>query len=153
MTWRTWSMWNVEIWQFLAIMIMVCWSRSVRQFSDLWYLKFNFQQRRVADCWLTRLIKGPPYGFGRHKAVLLNEQIEMFMMVDLPILVIGQYNWYNKGNYIFSYFSNAAIASTKLAVLALYYHIFIIFKFCIMVLTRAVFMILWLMMMEILLGL
>ncbi|GFF25556.1 hypothetical protein IFM61606_09489 [Aspergillus udagawae] len=83
------------------------------------------------------LIYGPPYGFGRHKAALSDEQIETFMM----------------GNYIFSHFYNAAIASTKLAVLALYYRIFVTLKFRIVVLTTAVFVILWLMTMEILLGL
>ncbi|KAK9556806.1 hypothetical protein V6Z96_000111 [Aspergillus fumigatus] len=83
------------------------------------------------------LIYGPPYGFGRHKAALSDEQIETFMM----------------GNYIFSHFYNAAIASTKLAVLALYYRIFATLRFRIVVLTTAVFVILWLITMEILLGL
>ncbi|RHZ64928.1 putative integral membrane protein PTH11-like [Aspergillus thermomutatus] len=83
------------------------------------------------------LIYGPPYGFGRHKAALSDEQIETFMM----------------GNYIFSHFYNAAIASTKLAVLALYHRIFVTFKFRLIVLTTAVFVILWLMTMEIVLGL
>ncbi|GES65241.1 integral membrane protein PTH11-like protein [Aspergillus terreus] len=83
------------------------------------------------------LIYGPPYGFGRHKAALSDEQIKTFMM----------------GNYIFSHFYNAAIASTKLAVLALYHRIFATFKFRVVVLITAVFVILWLMTMEIVLGL
>ncbi|KAL5358589.1 hypothetical protein BJX96DRAFT_146823 [Aspergillus floccosus] len=83
------------------------------------------------------LIYGPPYGFGRHKAALSNKQIETFMM----------------GNYIFSHFYNAAIASTKLAVLALYHRIFATVKFRVVVLATSVFVILWLMAMEIVLGL
>ncbi|KAF4279875.1 hypothetical protein CNMCM8689_002986 [Aspergillus fumigatus] len=89
----------------------------------------------ITDRW-SRSVR-PPYGFGRHKAALSDEQIETFMM----------------GNYIFSHFYNAAIASTKLAVLALYYRIFATLRFRIVVLTTAVFVILWLITMEILLGL
>ncbi|RHZ67293.1 hypothetical protein CDV55_107696 [Aspergillus turcosus] len=90
----------------------------------------------VAVC-VTGLIYGPPYGFGRHVAALTDQQLETFML----------------GNYIFSHFYNAAIASTKLAVLALYYRIFVTHQFRIVVLTTAVFVILWLMTMEIVLGL
>ncbi|KAF4158067.1 hypothetical protein CNMCM8927_005472 [Aspergillus lentulus] len=57
------------------------------------------------------------------------------------------------GNYIFSHFYNAAIATTKLVVLALYYRIFVTFTFGIVVLTTAAFVILWLVTMEIVLGL
>ncbi|KAK9619045.1 hypothetical protein V6Z94_006064 [Aspergillus fumigatus] len=119
------------------MMITDRWSHSVRQWTDLRYSKFCFPRRRDSNSSLTCLILGPPYGFGRHKAALSDEQIETFMM----------------GNYIFSHFYNAAIASTKLAVLALYYRIFATLRFRIVVLTTAVFVILWLITMEILLGL
>ncbi|KAF7117472.1 hypothetical protein CNMCM5793_006454 [Aspergillus hiratsukae] len=89
----------------------------------------------VAVC-VSGLIYGPPYGFGRHVAALTDQQLETFML----------------GNYIFSHFYNAAIASTKLAVLALYYRIFVTHQFRIVVLTTATFVILWLMTMEIVLG-
>lgn len=59
------------------------WSRSVRQWTDLRYSKFCFPRRRDSNSSLTCLILGPPYGFGRHKAALSDEQIETFMMVNL----------------------------------------------------------------------
>ncbi|RAL05081.1 putative integral membrane protein PTH11-like [Aspergillus ibericus CBS 121593] len=83
------------------------------------------------------LVYGPPYGFGRHVAALPDEEVETFMM----------------GDYIFSHFYDVAIASTKLSVLALYYRIFITPKFRLVVICTVVWVILWLMTMEIVLGL
>ncbi|PWY92927.1 integral membrane protein PTH11-like protein [Aspergillus heteromorphus CBS 117.55] len=83
------------------------------------------------------LYYGPPYGFGRHVAALPTKEVETFM----------------KGDYIFSHFYDVAIASTKLSVLALYYRIFITPKFRFVVIGTVVWVILWLMTMEIVLGL
>ncbi|GKZ23063.1 hypothetical protein AbraIFM66951_008995 [Aspergillus brasiliensis] len=83
------------------------------------------------------LVYGPPYGFGRHVAALPTKEVETFMM----------------GDYIFSHFYDVAIASTKLSVLALYYRIFITPKFRLVVILTVVWVILWLMTMEIVLGL
>ncbi|PWY69207.1 integral membrane protein PTH11-like protein [Aspergillus sclerotioniger CBS 115572] len=83
------------------------------------------------------LVYGPPYGFGRHVAALPPGEDEKFM----------------RGDYIFSHFYDVAIASTKLSVLALYYRIFITPKFRLVVILTVVWVILWLMTMEIVLGL
>ncbi|GCB17918.1 hypothetical protein AAWM_00803 [Aspergillus awamori] len=83
------------------------------------------------------LVYGPPYGFGRHVAALPTKEVETFMM----------------GDYIFSHFYDVAIASTKLSVLALYYRIFITPKFRLVIILTVVWVILWLMTMEIVLGL
>jgi hypothetical protein len=58
-----------------------------------------------------------------------------------------------QGDYVFSHFYDAAIASTKLSVLALYYRIFATRTFRITVAATAVFVILWLITMEVVLGL
>ncbi|KAK7954295.1 hypothetical protein PG996_015179 [Apiospora saccharicola] len=78
---------------------------------------------------------GPPYGFGRHREVLSPAEFETFMM----------------GNYIFSHCYDMAIATTKLSVLALYYHIFIVPWFRRLVVLTAVFVLLWLLAMEVVL--
>ncbi|PYH87986.1 hypothetical protein BO71DRAFT_436202 [Aspergillus ellipticus CBS 707.79] len=90
----------------------------------------------VAVC-VSGLCYGPPYGFGRHVEALPTTEVEKFM----------------RGDYIFSHFYDFAIASTKLSVLALYHRIFITPKFRLIVLATVVWVILWLMTMEIVLGL
>ncbi|KAJ5331241.1 hypothetical protein N7476_001024 [Penicillium atrosanguineum] len=79
----------------------------------------------------------PPYGFGRHKAALPEQELETFML----------------GDYVFSHFYNFAIASTKLAILALYYRIFSTKLFQRIIIGTAVFIFLWIAAMEIGLGL
>ncbi|KAI5920214.1 hypothetical protein F4810DRAFT_713736 [Camillea tinctor] len=56
------------------------------------------------------------------------------------------------GDYIFSHFYNVAIVSTKLSVLALYYRVFVTRIFRRVVLATAVFVVLWLVTMELLMG-
>lgn len=58
-----------------------------------------------------------------------------------------------QGDYVFSQFYNFAIASTKLAILALYYRIFSITTFQRVVIGTAVFIFFWIAAMEIGLGL
>ncbi|KAL3455772.1 hypothetical protein BJX64DRAFT_294731 [Aspergillus heterothallicus] len=89
----------------------------------------------VALC-ISGLVYGPPHGMGRHIDVVTEQDVKTFMM----------------GDYIFSHFYNAAIASTKLSVLALYYRIFPKTTFrCLLILT-ATFVVLWLLTMELVLG-
>ncbi|KAJ5248960.1 hypothetical protein N7468_000411 [Penicillium chermesinum] len=80
---------------------------------------------------------GPPYGYGRHEAALSPHEIESFL----------------RGDYIFSHLYDWAIASIKLAILALYYRIFSTVVFRRVVIATAVFIVLWLAAMEIGLGL
>ncbi|KAJ5902514.1 hypothetical protein N7495_003042 [Penicillium taxi] len=79
----------------------------------------------------------PPYGFGKHVATLSAKELKIFMM----------------GDYIFSHFYNFAIASTKLAILSLYYRIFSTALFRRIIIGTAVFIFLWICVMEITLGL
>ncbi|PYI00820.1 integral membrane protein PTH11-like protein [Aspergillus sclerotiicarbonarius CBS 121057] len=109
-------------------------SKTALAFDD--YLMLWATIIGVGVC-VSGLIYGPPYGFGRHVAALPAKEVETFMM----------------GDYIFSHFYDVAIASTKLSVLALYYRIFITPKFRLVVILTAVWVILWLMTMEIVLGL
>ncbi|KAI1653577.1 hypothetical protein F4813DRAFT_252728 [Daldinia decipiens] len=90
----------------------------------------------VAVC-IAGLICGVSGGLGRHMEALPTEVIETFLLVD----------------YIFSHFYDFAIASTKLSVLALYYRIFAATKFRILVIATAVCVVIWLIVMEIILGL
>ncbi|KAI1642156.1 uncharacterized protein F4817DRAFT_309416 [Daldinia loculata] len=76
-------------------------------------------------------------GLGRHIEALPTEDIETFLL----------------GDYIFSHFYDFAIASTKLSVLALYYRIFAAAKFRILVIATAICVVIWLIVMEIILGL
>ncbi|KAK9774893.1 putative Integral membrane protein [Seiridium cardinale] len=89
----------------------------------------------VAEC-TAGLIYGAPYGLGRHLEAVSIADLRMFMM----------------GNYIFSHFYNVAIASTKLSVLALYYRIFIMRTFRSFIIGTAVFVTLWMITMEVVLG-
>ncbi|KAJ5903625.1 hypothetical protein N7504_006008 [Penicillium tannophilum] len=81
---------------------------------------------------ISGLVYGPPYGFGRHEAALSPNDI---------------------GDYVFSHFYDWAIASTKLAILSLYYRIFSTVVFRRFVIGTAIFIVLWLAAMEIALGL
>ncbi|KAL2811857.1 hypothetical protein BJX63DRAFT_443827 [Aspergillus granulosus] len=85
---------------------------------------------------ISGLVYGPPYGMGRHIDVVDEEDLKTFMM----------------GDYIFSHFYDFAITSTKLSVLALYYRIFPRTIFRRIVILTAVFVVLWLMTMEFVLG-
>ncbi|KAG6366929.1 hypothetical protein INS49_001110 [Diaporthe citri] len=57
------------------------------------------------------------------------------------------------GNYIFSHFYDVAIVSTKLSVLALYYRVFVTPAFRTIVILTAAFILLWLVTMDVVLGL
>ncbi|KAI1503837.1 hypothetical protein F5X99DRAFT_373588 [Biscogniauxia marginata] len=89
----------------------------------------------VAVC-VVGLIFGAPNGLGRHRQAVSDEDFSEFLM----------------GDYIFSHFYNVAIVSTKLSILALYYRIFVTCIFRRVVLATAVFVTLWLMAMELLMG-
>ncbi|KAK6064691.1 hypothetical protein SCUP515_11662 [Seiridium cupressi] len=95
--------------------------------------KPSIQNDEQAGDWRT---VGAPYGLGRHQEALSIADLRMFMM----------------GNYIFSHFYDVAIASTKLSVLALYYRIFIMRTFRSFVIGTAVFVTLWMITMEVVLG-
>ncbi|KAJ5806039.1 uncharacterized protein N7503_003641 [Penicillium pulvis] len=86
---------------------------------------------------ISGLVYGPPYGFGRHEAALSSNDIVSFL----------------RGDYVFSHFYDWAIASTKLAILSLYYRIFSTVVFRRYVIGTAIFIVLWLAAMEIALGL
>lgn len=58
-----------------------------------------------------------------------------------------------QGNYIFSHFYDVAIVSTKLSVLALYYRVFVTSAFRTVVIITAAFILMWLVTMEVVLGL
>ena len=58
-----------------------------------------------------------------------------------------------QGNYIFSHFYDVAIVSTKLSVLALYYRIFVTPVFQTIVIATATLIFMWLVTMEVVLGL
>ncbi|GAP83770.1 putative integral membrane pth11-like protein [Rosellinia necatrix] len=89
----------------------------------------------VAEC-VAGLVYGPPKGLGRHVQVLEPESISEYL----------------RGDYIFSHFYDFAIVSTKLSILALYYHIFATPKMRAVVLTTAILVFAWLIEMEIVLG-
>jgi predicted membrane protein len=82
------------------------------------------------------LIYGPPYGLGRHIQAVSREDLNMFLL----------------GDYVFSHFYDVAIASTKLSVLALYHRVFATKKIRILTNTTAAIVVLWLVAMEIVLG-
>ncbi|ETS87820.1 hypothetical protein PFICI_01648 [Pestalotiopsis fici W106-1] len=82
------------------------------------------------------LIYGPPQGLGRHIEAITSEDLKTFMM----------------GDYIFSHLYDVALASTKLSVLALYYRVFPVQAFRIVVILTAVFVVLWMITMEVVLG-
>ncbi|KAI5861613.1 hypothetical protein GGS23DRAFT_611709 [Durotheca rogersii] len=90
----------------------------------------------VAEC-IAGLVYGPPNGLGRHIQAVSREQRQAFLM----------------GDYIFSHFYDVAIASTKLSILALYYRIVSATRFRVVVMVTAAFVVVWLIAMEIVLGL
>ncbi|KXJ90657.1 hypothetical protein Micbo1qcDRAFT_71885 [Microdochium bolleyi] len=90
----------------------------------------------VGEC-VVGLLFGPPHGLGRH--------IEAVSPADMAIFL--------KGDYIFSHFYDVAIATTKLAVLALYHRIFATPAFRRLVMCTAAVVMVWLVGMEITLGL
>lgn len=61
----------------------------------------------VSEC-IIGLLFGAPYGLGRHIEAVSQEDMAMFL----------------RGDYVFSHFYDVAIATTKLAILALYHRIF-----------------------------
>ncbi|KAF3009242.1 hypothetical protein E8E14_009466 [Neopestalotiopsis sp. 37M] len=79
---------------------------------------------------------GPPQGLGRHIEAITAEDLQSFMM----------------GDYIFSHLYDVALASTKLSVLALYYRVFPVQGFRVVVTLTAVFVVLWMITMEVVLG-
>lgn len=83
------------------------------------------------------IVYGPPNGLGRHIEALSEHQVQQFL----------------KGDYIFSHFYDIAIAFTKLSILALYYRIFVTRKFRLIVLGTAFFVCIWVIVMEVTLGL
>ncbi|KAL4745590.1 hypothetical protein BDW72DRAFT_211229 [Aspergillus terricola var. indicus] len=85
---------------------------------------------------ISGLVYGPPYGMGRHIGAVDEEDVKTFML----------------GDYIFSHFYDFAIASTKLSVLALYHRIFPKPVLRRIVIFTAIFVVLWLMTMELVLG-
>ncbi|KAI2619196.1 hypothetical protein GGR54DRAFT_132364 [Hypoxylon sp. NC1633] len=89
----------------------------------------------VAEC-IAGLVYGAPNGLGRHIQAVSEDDRRLFLM----------------GDYIFSHFYDVAIASTKLSILALYYRIFAAQRFRIVVIITAIFVVMWLLAMEILLG-
>ncbi|KAI1205838.1 uncharacterized protein F4807DRAFT_464299 [Annulohypoxylon truncatum] len=89
----------------------------------------------VAEC-IAGLVYGAPNGLGRHIQAVPLEYRQKFLM----------------GDYIFSHFYDVAIASTKLSILALYYRIFATDRFRIIVIITAIFVFMWLVAMEVVLG-
>jgi len=90
----------------------------------------------VALC-ISGLVYGPPYGLGRHIQALSEYDLHMYML----------------GDYIFSHFYDVAIACTKLSILALYYRLFSSKQiFRILVIATAVFVVAWVIVMEVVLG-
>ncbi|KAL7956581.1 hypothetical protein V8C34DRAFT_210410 [Trichoderma compactum] len=83
------------------------------------------------------IVYGPPNGLGRHIEALSKHQVQRFL----------------KGDYIFSHCYDMAIAFTKLSILALYYRIFVTRKFRLIVLGTACFVCVWVIVMEVTLGL
>ncbi|KAI1466976.1 uncharacterized protein F4812DRAFT_72321 [Daldinia caldariorum] len=90
----------------------------------------------VSEC-IAGLVCGAAGGLGHHIEAISEEKVETFLL----------------GDYIFSHFYDFAIASTKLSVLALYYRIFAATKFRVIVTITAVCVMIWLVLMEIILGL
>ncbi|KAI1801122.1 hypothetical protein F4811DRAFT_556131 [Daldinia bambusicola] len=90
----------------------------------------------VSEC-IAGLVCGAVGGLGHHIEAISKEKAEAFLL----------------GDYVFSHFYDFAIASTKLSVLALYYRIFAATKFRIIVIVTAVCVTIWLILMEVLLGL
>ncbi|KAI1135058.1 hypothetical protein F5Y05DRAFT_190816 [Hypoxylon sp. FL0543] len=109
-------------------------SQGYLAFDD--YLMIWATMAAVAEC-IAGLIYGAPYGLGHHIEAVSTENLQKFLM----------------GDYIFSHFYDVAIASTKLSILALYYRIFAAAHFRILVVATAVFVSMWLVAMEIVLGL
>ncbi|KAL2850188.1 hypothetical protein BJY01DRAFT_136012 [Aspergillus pseudoustus] len=89
----------------------------------------------VGTC-IIGLVSGPPHGMGRHIEVVSDEDVKQFI----------------KGDYVFNHFYNFAIASTKLSVLALYHRIFPKPVFQRIVILTAIFVVLWLVTMELVMG-
>lgn len=100
------------------------------------YLMIWATMAAVAEC-IAGLVYGAPNGLGRHIEAVSKEDLRRFLM----------------GDYIFSHFYDVAIASTKLSILALYYRIFAADNFRLLVIATAVFVSMWLVAMEIVLGL
>ncbi|PHH65380.1 hypothetical protein CDD81_2484 [Ophiocordyceps australis] len=89
----------------------------------------------VAEC-ITGLVYGAPYGLGRHIEAVSEHDLRMYLM----------------GDYIFSHFYDVAIGCTKLSVLALYYRIFVTKSFRRLIIGVAIYVCLWLVAMEVVLG-
>ncbi|KAH9883508.1 hypothetical protein F4778DRAFT_801874 [Xylariomycetidae sp. FL2044] len=106
--------------------------------SPLTYDDFLIIWATIIGCGacITGLVAAVPYGLGRHIQAVPEEDVEMFLM----------------GDYIFSHFYDVAIASTKLSILALYYRIFAIRRFRQVVLATAFAVLVWLIVIEVLLG-
>ncbi|KAI1373237.1 hypothetical protein F4677DRAFT_225070 [Hypoxylon crocopeplum] len=100
------------------------------------YLMIWATMAAVAEC-IAGLVYGAPFGLGRHIQAVSTEDQQSFLM----------------GDYIFSHFYDVAIASTKLSILALYYRIFATARFRIIIIATAVLVVMWLVAMEIVLGL
>ncbi|KAI1383643.1 uncharacterized protein F4822DRAFT_440638 [Hypoxylon trugodes] len=100
------------------------------------YLMIWATMAAVAEC-IAGLVYGPPNGLGRHIQAVSAEDRQKYLM----------------GDYIFSHFYDVAIASTKLSILALYYRIFVAHRFRVVIIVTAVLVFMWLLAMEIVLGL
>lgn len=101
------------------------------------------------------LVYGAPYGLGRHVEAVSSQDLQTFMLVCRrpgKSTVISDSDG-QQGNYIFSHLYDVAIVSTKLSVLALYYRVFVTSAFRSIVVVTAVFILLWLVTMEVVLGL
>ncbi|KAI1097940.1 hypothetical protein F4804DRAFT_145547 [Jackrogersella minutella] len=109
-------------------------SQGYLAFDD--YLMIWATMVAVAEC-IAGLIYGAPNGLGRHIQAVSLEDRQKFLM----------------GDYIFSHFYDVAIASTKLSILALYYRIFAAHKFRVAVIVTIVIVSMWLVVMEVVLGL
>lgn len=105
---------------------------------------------------LTDCVSAAPHGLGRHIDAVPKQDVVLFRKVshisprwhDDKTLTIAR----KQGDYIFSHFYNMGIGLTKLAVLALYYRIFMTPKFSIVTKTTAVIVTLWIVALEITLG-
>ncbi|KAH7029352.1 uncharacterized protein B0I36DRAFT_423020 [Microdochium trichocladiopsis] len=89
----------------------------------------------VGEC-IVGLLLGAPHGLGRHIEAVTPDDMAMFL----------------KGDYIFSHFYDVAIATTKLAILALYHRIFAITMFRRLTIWTAAVVLVWLLGMEVTLG-
>ncbi|KAI8959219.1 hypothetical protein F5Y11DRAFT_359399 [Daldinia sp. FL1419] len=90
----------------------------------------------VAEC-ITGLVFWASGSLGHHIEALSPQDVESFLM----------------GDYVFSHMYDFAITSTKLSILALYYRIFAATKFRITVIITISFVTIWLIAMEVILGL